>query len=60
MSEEEIEQERINKEDKLKALEECIEKIKELLEVELNNLEDYQGLVEEISYLVKEINDEFY
>lgn len=60
MSEEEIEQERINKEDKLKALEECIERIKELLEVELNNLEDYQGLVEEISYLVKEINDEFY
>lgn len=60
MSEEEIEQERINKEDKLKALEECIERIKELLEVELNNLEDYQGLVEEISHLVKEINDEFY
>lgn len=60
MSEEEIEQERINKEDKLKALEECIERIKELLVVELNNLEDYQGLVEEISDLVKEINDEFY
>lgn len=54
MSEEEIEQERINKEERLEKLEKCVERIKELLEAKCYRLKDYQALVEEIKWLVED------
>jgi hypothetical protein len=59
---EELEQERINMRDKLKACEECIETIKDLLPREKDKLSkrDLEGLVEEIKFLVEEINNEFF
>lgn len=59
MSEEELEEERIKKNEKLEAYDTCIETIASLLPKTCQCLsrEYLEGLVEEIKYYIEELND---
>lgn len=61
MSEEELEQERIDQRDKLAAYEKCVEMITDLLPKENENLskKELEGLVEEINFMIGELEDAY-
>lgn len=54
-----IEEERIKNKEKLESLEKCVESIKELLKTDIESLEDYQGLVEEIKNVIGELENAY-
>lgn len=61
MSREEIEQERLKQKEKLEKYEKCVEMIKDLLPKTNEHLthENLEGLVEEIKYLIGELEDAY-